>query len=85
MEKSAPIAEIRINSLGDLIDAVTPAEPDAKTGRRRDAGVYRGMPDPDWPLLTSLDQLGGVNPRGSKPRAQSSAFVRTTGVLSPTS
>jgi hypothetical protein len=45
-----------------LIDAVTPAEPDAKTGRRRDVGIYRGMNDPDWPLLTSLDQLGGVNP-----------------------
>jgi FRG domain-containing protein len=62
MEKGSSITEIRINSLGDLIDAVTPAEPDAKTGRRRDVGIYRGMNDPDWPLLTSLDQLGGVKP-----------------------
>jgi FRG domain-containing protein len=66
MEKQPSITEIRINSLGDLIDAATPAEPDVKTGRRRDAGIYRGMLDPDWPLLTSLDQLGGVNPPHTK-------------------
>jgi hypothetical protein len=66
MEKRSFITEIRINSLGDLIDAVMPAEPDAKTGRRRDVGIYRGMDDPDWPLLTSLDQLGGVNPPHTK-------------------
>jgi FRG domain len=66
MENQCSITEIRINSLGDLIDALTPAEPDAKTGRRRDVGIYRGMCDPDWPLLTSLDQLGGVNPPHTK-------------------
>src|SRR5215510_2930835 len=66
MEKRSSITEIRINSLGDLIDAATPAEPDAKTGRRPDVGIYRGMSDPDWPLLTSLDQLGGVNPPHTK-------------------
>ena len=66
MEKQCSITEIRINSLGDLIDAATPSEPDVKTGRRRDVGIYRGMCDPDWPLLTSLDQLGGVNPPHTK-------------------
>jgi hypothetical protein len=66
MEKQSSMTEIRINSLGDLMDAVTPAEPDAKTRRRRDVGIYRGMPDPDLPLLTSLDQLGGANPPHTK-------------------
>jgi hypothetical protein len=42
MEKRSSTTEIRINSLADLIDAATPAEPDAGTGRRRDVGVYRG-------------------------------------------
>jgi hypothetical protein len=60
------IREIRINRLGDLIDAVTPAEPGIKTGRRRDCGIYRGMSDARWPLLTSLDQLGGANPPHTK-------------------
>src|SRR5438105_3651931 len=60
------ITEIRISSLGDLIDAVTPAEPNAETGRRRDSGIYRGMSDAGWPLLTSLGQLGGVDPPHTK-------------------
>jgi hypothetical protein len=60
------ITETRINSLGDLIDAVTPVEPDAETGRRRDSGIYRGMSDTRWPLLSSLDQLGGVDPPHTK-------------------
>ena len=34
-----PITEVTVNSLGDLIDKVTPTEPDPKTGRRRDGGV----------------------------------------------
>lgn len=61
-----PIAEITVNSLGDLIDKVTPTEPDPKTGRRRDSGVYRGDGDARWPLLTSLDKLGGVGSPHSK-------------------
>ncbi len=60
------IAEIRIKTLGELLDQVTPPEPDPATGRRRDSGVYRGMSDARWPLLTSLDQLGGVNPPHTK-------------------
>lgn len=53
------ITEVVVRSLGDLIDKVTPVEPDPRTGRRRDVGVYRGDPDASWPLLTSLDKLGG--------------------------
>lgn len=36
-KRNESISEVRINSLSDLIDAVTPAELDAKTGRRRGA------------------------------------------------
>jgi hypothetical protein len=54
-----PIAQVVVSSLGDLIDKVTPTEPDPRTGRRRDSGVYRGDQEPTGPLLTSLDKLGG--------------------------
>jgi hypothetical protein len=60
------ITEITVTSLGDLIDKVTPTEPDPRTGRRRDSGVYRGDGDAGWPLLTSLDKLGGVSPPHTK-------------------
>jgi hypothetical protein len=60
------IAEVTVNSLGDLIDKVTPTEPDPRTGRRRDSGVYRGDGNPAWPLLTSLDKLGGPGSPHSK-------------------
>src|SRR5918998_4590490 len=61
-----PINEVVVQSLGDLIDKVTPAEPDPRTGRLRDSGVYRGDGDARWPLLTSLDKLGGARPPHSK-------------------
>jgi hypothetical protein len=60
------ITEVTVTSLGDLIDKVTPTEPDSRTGRRRDSGVYRGDPDASWPLLTSLDKLGGAGSPHSK-------------------
>jgi hypothetical protein len=60
------INEVVVTSLGDLIDQVTPPEPDPRTGRRRDSGVYRGGRHASWPLLTSLDKLGGVNPPHAK-------------------
>ena len=56
------IREIQVHSLGELIDRATPEEPDAATGRRRDTGVYRGSSHVTWPLLTSLDRLGGAAP-----------------------
>jgi hypothetical protein len=56
-----PITEILVTSLGDLIDKVTPPEPDPRTGRRRDSGVYRGDNDAGLPLFTSLDKLSGVH------------------------
>jgi hypothetical protein len=49
-----------------LIDRLTPSQPDPKLERRRDTGVYRGMADARWPLLTSLDQLGGTRPPHTK-------------------
>lgn len=51
--------DIVVTSLGELIDKVTPAEPDPRTGRRRDTGVYRGSAESARTLLTSLDRLGG--------------------------
>ena len=60
------VPTICIRSLGELIDHVTPDEPDSVTGRRRDSGVYRGVGDSRWPMLTSLDRLGGVNPPHTK-------------------
>jgi hypothetical protein len=60
------IEEIRISSLGDLIDKVTPPEPDPVSGRHRDIGVYRGADHASRPLLTSLDRLGGVEPPHGK-------------------
>jgi hypothetical protein len=56
------IPEIKIKSLGKLIDRGTPLESDPGIQRRRDYGIYRGVSDSTWPLLTSLDQLGGNNP-----------------------
>jgi FRG domain-containing protein len=56
-----PIREIVVTSLGDLITSTTPPEPDPTTGRRRSSGVYRGAADAAWPLLTSLDKLGGAS------------------------
>jgi hypothetical protein len=61
-----PINEISVTTLGELIDHLTPLEPDAKTGRRRDTGIYRGGGGIDAPLLTSLDRLGGIDPPHSK-------------------
>lgn len=61
-----PIVEITTSTLGELIDAVTPREPDAITGHHRDRGIYRGVRHVERPLLTSLDQLGGIDPPHTK-------------------
>src|SRR5438309_4206644 len=63
---NAGFVEHPIQSLGELIDRVTPQAPDPVTGRRRDTGVYRGASDADAPLLTSLDRLGGTSPPHTK-------------------
>ncbi len=52
------IQEIRIRTLGDLVEAVTPDRPDPQSGRLRERAVYRGVPVADCSLLTSLDRLG---------------------------
>jgi hypothetical protein len=56
------IKTIRIETLGELIDRLTPDQPDRVTGRRRDSGVYRGAANAEGHLLTSLDRLGGDQP-----------------------
>lgn len=60
------VKEVEINSLGELIDRVTPREVDPATGRLRDSGVYRGSAGVQWALLTSLDRLGGITPPHTK-------------------
>jgi hypothetical protein len=60
------VRTIVIHTLGELVDRVTPSEPDPVTGRRRDAGVYRGSSNASTALFTSLDRLGGVNPPHTK-------------------
>ena len=60
------VTTVQIDSLAELIARVTPASPDPTTGRHRDSGVYRGAANASWPLLTSLDTLGGVRPPHSK-------------------
>lgn len=56
----------RIESLGDLIEAVTPDRPEPESGRRRNYVAYRGMADASAPLRTSLDRLGGPDAPHSK-------------------
>jgi hypothetical protein len=60
------ITTVVISSLADLIAEATPPNPDPGSGRHRDSGVYRGAADAAWPLLTSLDTLGGVPPAHGK-------------------
>ncbi|HLT46092.1 MAG TPA: FRG domain-containing protein [Rubricoccaceae bacterium] len=60
------IREETIHTLGALIDAVTPEAPDPETGHRRDTGVYHGASDAAYPLLTTLDRLGGTDPPHTK-------------------
>ncbi len=60
------VTTVTIDSLAELIARVTPSSPDPATGRHRDSGVYRGAADASWPLLTSLDTLGGVAPPHGK-------------------
>jgi hypothetical protein len=52
------IKEIRVNTLAELITAVTPSQPDPESGRLRSYAVYRGVNDAGFHLLTSLDRLG---------------------------
>jgi hypothetical protein len=58
--------EFAIKSLGQLIDQITPADPSSETGHWRTGCVYHGSGDATWPLLTSLDRLGGVTPPHTK-------------------
>ena len=60
------IEEVRIGSLGELLDLVTPDQTDPVSGRIRDTSVFRGSGSAAWPLYTSLDRLGGTHPPHTK-------------------
>ncbi|HEX2205577.1 MAG TPA: FRG domain-containing protein [Longimicrobium sp.] len=60
------VEEVRIETLGELLDRVTPEAHDPVSGRLRGTWVFRGSKGPGWPLLTSLDRLGGAEPPHSK-------------------
>lgn len=60
------IREKIIESLGDLLNAVTPSSPHPVNGRFRDNAIYRGVADTRWSMLTSLDRLGGIRPAHTK-------------------
>jgi len=60
------IEEIRVETLGELVDRTTPTEYDTASGRLRAASVFRGSKRADWALLTSLDRLGGTSPPHGK-------------------
>ncbi len=56
---SSTVRDVVVHDLADLVRATTPPRPDPVSGRYRDTAVYRGLSDAAWPLLTSLDRLGG--------------------------
>jgi hypothetical protein len=60
------IEEVRVETLGELVDRTTPSEYDPASGRLRAASVFRGSKCADWGLLTSLDRLGGIDPPHTK-------------------
>ncbi|HEX8358705.1 MAG TPA: FRG domain-containing protein [Longimicrobium sp.] len=60
------IEEVRVETLGELVDRTTPSEYDEASGRLRAASVFRGAKCADWALLTSLDRLGGIDPPHTK-------------------
>lgn len=60
------IREVRVETLGELVDATTPSEYDPASGRLRSASVFRGVKSTRWGLLTSLDRLGGIDPPHTK-------------------
>lgn len=52
--------------LPELIALTTPSSKDAISGRFRSIAIYRGLSDASYPLVTSLDRLGGDAPLHSK-------------------
>ncbi len=68
------IKEVEVRSLGELIEHATPTVLDPASGRLRDYAVYRGAADANWPLLSSLDRLGGVTPPGTKLHLENDIF-----------
>jgi hypothetical protein len=70
MSSNGPISprvrEITVRRLGELVDAAMPSHPDPASGRLREPVVFRGAASARWPLLSSLDRLGGVCPPHTK-------------------
>ena len=60
------VETVVVESLPELIEHVTPAEPERTSGRRRGYNVYRGALDGPDGLRTSLDRLGGPEHPHSK-------------------
>jgi hypothetical protein len=60
------IQEMKITSLGQLLDQVTPTAHDQASGRLRDCSIYRGLSNAQYDLFTSLDRLGGTIPAHTK-------------------
>jgi hypothetical protein len=60
------IEEVRVETLGELVDRTTPTDYDPASGRLRAASVFRGSKCSEWALLTSLDRLGGIDPPHTK-------------------
>ena len=60
------IQEIRVETLGKLVDLATPREADPVSGRLRSPTVFRGCRQTSGPLYTSLDRLGGIDPPHGK-------------------
>lgn len=62
MTDASEIETLLVQSLDQLIAAVTPKTADTTSGRFRDYAVYRGAADARWRLLTKLHRLGGDAP-----------------------
>src|SRR5436190_15206747 len=66
IKRMSRFKEVRIHSLGELVDYTTPRYVDPASGRRRNYAVYRGASETNCGLLTSLDRLGGCDPPHTK-------------------
>jgi len=60
------VQTVVVESLPELIEHVTPDEPEPSSGRRRGYNVYRGALDGPDGLRTSLDRLGGAGQAHAK-------------------
>lgn len=76
-------AAVKVASLPELIDCVTPGFPEPASGRRRGYFVYRGAADSGASLLTTLDRLGGIDPPRSRRHLEAHIFRNFIGYATP--